>query len=256
LIQGFSPLKINPPPLGGYQADMCLDAAERIDGYQSKIRASPMNMKARAGQSYQPVDQGNTVAIPIEDAVAPWWSGQVLWMNSSADAGFPHTRPPYYICLPSNISLGTLSSTLLHERVHLHQRIYPEIWTDFFKTKWDMKVWSGRLPSAIEAKHRLNPDLLQVPFYVWKDKWVSLCLFNDTGIPSLGNSSTAWFNVEQKVISKTAPDGWYDFFGKVPDDEHPWEIAAYYIADKSLSAPAKDALMKIVPTLPKTFLSS
>ena len=254
LIEKFSAVKINPNPLGGYQAELCLDAAERIDGYQSKINASQMNTKARIGQSYKAIPQSQFLAIPIENAKEPWWSGQVLWMNRTADNGFPHTRPPYYICLPSNISLTALSSTLLHERVHLHQRRYPEKWSAFFKDKWDMKVWSGTLPSNLEAKRRLNPDLLPIPFYIWKDKWVSLCVFKDTGIPSLGNSSTVWFDTTQKVVSTQAPDGWYDFFGKVTNDEHPWEISAYYIADDKLKSPAKDELMKLIPTLPKTFL--
>lgn len=254
-VQGFNPISINPPPVGGYQANIFLDIAERIDGYQAKIKASPANSKARAGQLYEAVPQSEAVAIPIENAVAPWWSGQVLWMNKTADGGLPHTRPPYYICLPSNISLKSLSTTLLHERIHLHQRRYPDKWTAFFKDKWNMKVWSnGSLPADIEAKRRLNPDLLQIPFYVWKDKWVPLCVFNDAGKPSLTNSSTVWFDIEKKVLIKTAPDGWYDFFGKVPDDEHPWEISAYYIPDKGLKSPAKDELMKFVPTLPKTFL--
>ena len=252
--EGFDPLRPNPPPLSGHEAENCLFISEFIDGYRNKISKSPVNLKARYGQNYRTADY--FVKTPItESKSGPWWSGQVLWLKSNADGGLPHTRPPGYICLPENITEAILPMTLLHERVHLHQRRYPDIWTSFFKKSWNMKIWNGILPPEIDNKRRLNPDLLPIPFFIWNDIWVPICLYKDTGNPTLTGAATAWYNSAQKVLSMTAPDGWYSFFGYVPDDEHPWELAAYYIADPRLTAPAKDLLMKLVPTLPSTFVS-
>ena len=252
--EGFDPLRPNPTPLAGHEADNCLFIAEFIDGYRKKVGKSELNSKARYMQNYSAANY--FVKTPItESKSGPWWSGQVLWLKSTADGGLPHTRPPGYICLPENISEANLPVTLLHERVHLHQRRYPDIWTVFFKKNWNMKIWDGILPPTIDNKRRLNPDLLPIPFFIWKDTWVPLCLYKDSGSPSLLNASTVWYNSSQKVLSTTAPDGWYEFFGRVPDDEHPWEIAAYYIADPGLKSTAKDLLMKFVPNLPSTFVT-
>ena len=250
--EGFDPLRPNPNPLGGRDADMCLYAAEKIDGYRASILKSPLNSKARANQSYNGAT--TIVKIPIKDAVAPWWSGQVLWLEATADGGLPHTRPPGYICLPKNIDVARVDSVLLHERVHLHQRRYPDIWIKFVKDKWNMEPWTGSLPAEIEKARRINPDLIANPFFIWKKKWVSFAIYDDTGSPSLSATSTNWYNVALKTTTRIPPDGWLDFFGSVLGDEHPWELAAYYVQDASIKSPAKDLLMKAVPKLPKTFL--
>jgi hypothetical protein len=252
--EGFDPNRPNPNPLGGHQVEECLFAAERIDGYRAAIKNSPINARARANQNYRGAI--NLVKKPIENAIAPWWSGQVLWLEPTADGGLPHTRPPAYICLPENIPSSALSNTLLHERVHLHQRRYPELWIKFVGANWSMVPWAGKLPKDIEAARRINPDLLADPFFIWNDTWVPVCLYNDVGSPSLNQASTNWYNVNLKTMTRSAPDGWYSFFGHVPDDEHPWELSAYYIADNSIKSPAKDLLMKFVPTLPTSFIDN
>jgi hypothetical protein len=251
--EGFDPNRPNPNPLGGRQAEECLFAAEQIDGYRTAIRNSPINTKARAHQKYVAADIVNK---PIADAIAPWWSGQVLWLDPTADGGLPHTRPPGYICLPANIPIGSLSTTLLHERVHLHQRRYPELWIKFVGDNWSMTPWFGKLPREIESARRINPDLMENTFFTWNGVWVPVCLYNDVGNPSLSQASTNWYNVNLKTTTRSAPDGWYSFFGHVVDDEHPWELSAYYIADSKLKSPAKDLLMKFVKTLPSSFVNN
>lgn len=253
--EGFDPLRPDPPPLGGHEADLCLQIAERIDGYQLRISDSKANKLARDSSVYQAETNKVTLEIPPADpGKGPWWSGQVLWMNPSADNGLPHTRPPAYICLPSNLPKDSLAKTLLHERVHIHQRRYPEKWNEFFEKKWNFKPWSGRLPPELEKARRLNPDLLPIPFYVWKDTWVPYGSFNDPANPTLKQATTVFFNVKQKVVSKQPPDGWKAFFGSMTSDEHPWEIAAYLVVDPNKS-PASKALEEAVKSLPNSFLN-
>lgn len=254
--EGFDPLRPDPPPLAGHEADICLRIAERIDGYRTKVAFSRVNTLARANQVY--MGETNRVLTEISSAKpeeGPWWSGQVLWMNPSADGGLPHTRPPGYICLPSGLSGKMLTKTLLHERVHLHQRRYPELWNAFIYNSWTMDVWKGELPNKIESSRRLNPDLLPYPFFIWKNRWVSLAVYKDTTNPSLTGASTVWYDTEQKIMTSVPPDGWKDFFGGVVSDEHPWEIAAYLITDPNKS-PASKSLQEFVKTLPSTFLET
>ena len=250
--EGFDPTRPNPNPLGGRDADTCLYIAEQIDGYRTKIFNSPINRKARIGQKYKAAS--SPVAIPIEDAVAPWWSGQVLWLDPTADGGLPHTRPPGYICLPANIHISSLPITLLHERIHLHQKRYPAIWINFVTQNWNMVPWKGKLPEKIESARRINPDLLANPFFIWNNVWVPICLYNDTGNPSLTAASTVWYNPNLKTTSKIAPDGWTEFFGNTLGDEHPWELSAYYISDKTIKCKAKSLLLAFIPSLPTTFI--
>jgi hypothetical protein len=252
-IEGFDPLRPNPNPLGGHEADICLNIAERIDGYRTAVDTSTMNRKARTGQVY--AAEINLVGLEIKESPKPWWSGQVLWLNGSADGGLPHTRPPGYICLPSTINKASLDKTLLHERVHLSQRRYVKEWNAFFEKEWKMKVWSGSLPEKLEESRRLNPDLMQVPFYIWRDKWVTYGAFNDTQNPTLQNASTVWYDIETKVTSKMPPTGWTDFFGPLISDEHPWETSAYLVTDKN-NSPAYKALEAFVKTLPSTYIST
>jgi len=248
--EGFSVSVINPNPLSGHEGDNCLIIADRIDGYRGKTKNSPMNFKARLGQTYASAQA--YAPLVIEKANDPWICGQVIWMDPTADGGLPHTRPPGYICLPVTINPNSLSITLLHERVHLHQRMFPSLWINFVRENWFMNVWNNSLPSNIENNRRINPDLLENPFFIWKDTWVSVCLYNDITNPCLGNASTVWYNTDLKTVSRMAPDGWYEFFGQVIDDEHPWEISAYHISDPNIVSPAKKLLMNFVKTLPPT----
>jgi hypothetical protein len=248
--EGFSISVINPTPLSGHEGDNCLFIADKIDGYREQTKNSPINFKARLGQTYAAAQA--YASLEIKPANDPWISGQVIWMNPTADGGLPHTRPPGYICLPVNISASSLSITLLHERIHLHQRLFPSRWIDFVEKNWFMKVWNSTLPSNIEKNRRINPDLLANPFFIWKDTWVPVCLYNDVAKPSLSNASTVWYNTDLKTVSRMAPDGWYEFFGQVTNDEHPWEISAYYISEPNIVSPAKKLLMNFVKKLPPT----
>jgi hypothetical protein len=252
--EGFNPSVVNSPPLSGQEASNCLLAAERIDGYRSKVNKSPVNLKARAGQKYVATNDIVKVAIPPADTSLPWWSGQVLWMDPTADNGLPHTRPPGYICLPASLKDGPVFlMTLLHERIHLHQRRYPDIWSTLFNRLWNMKEWDGKLPDKLEQNRRLNPDLLPVPFYIWKDTWVPYASFNDPVNPDLNHAPTVWYNVQQGTISKIPPMGWTEYFGKITNDEHPWEIAAYYLSDPKINCKAKTDLQLHIKEIPKSY---
>jgi hypothetical protein len=235
---------LNPerPPLSGNSALQALIFAEQIDQYRKQVSESPPNLAARVNQDYMPA------RYSIPRTIVPsknWPNGQVLWLDESADGGLPHTRPPYFICLPINIPDDKLATTLEHERIHLSQRANPEKWQTVFKA-WNMKPWSassGDIPLEILQRRRLNPDLLNIPMYIWKDEWVVFALFRSMKPSNLSDIDIVWWNALSRTLHRDAPPGWKEFFGDVTAGEHPYEIAAYLLADLKNDSPAYRALV-------------
>jgi len=251
--QNFSSImRPERPPISGNDALQALVAAERIDGYMLAVSKNRYNRKARFGKNYMPTFDVVDMVIPSPDPSQPWPSGQVLWMEPSADGGLPHTRPPYYICMPKTYPEDKLQNTLLHERIHVSQRMYPNEWIDMIKNAWGMTVWNDTLPSNIEDRRRLNPDILMAPHFAWKNEYVPCSIFVDLTDPSLNKIQLVWYHIPTRTIRtdvNTIP-GWKDFFGIIPHGEHPYEIAAYLLSDDSLSCRAKNAINSILFKLP------
>jgi hypothetical protein len=240
--------KLHKPPISGNDALRALIAAEHIDGYNLAISKNKYNRKARFGNNYMPTFDVVQRSIPSHDPSQPWPSGQVVWMEPTADGGLPHTRPPYYICMSKTYPEDKLENTLLHERIHVSQRMYPNEWIDMVKHAWDMPIWNDVLPSNLEDRRRLNPDILMAPHFVWKNEYIPCSIFIDLTNPSLHNIQLVWYHIPSRTIRtdvSTVP-GWQDFFGTIPHGEHPYEIAAYLLSDDSASCPAKNAIKSVL----------
>jgi hypothetical protein len=222
---------IYKPPLSGQEAFVALQQAESIDNYRTLVSQSTVNRLARAGQTYLPAIQNPSIAIPPADPDQPWPNGQVLWMSATADGGLPHTRAPHYICLPLNIHTSSLATTMLHERVHISQRTVPKAWQILLKTAWSMTTWFGVLPDEHERRRRINPDLLGAPLYIWKNRWVVFAIFQSLSQPSLPAINVVWWDTTTNTLHREAPEEWTSYFGNLPAGEHPYEIAAYLIAE-------------------------
>ena len=97
----------------------------------------------------------------------------IIWMNKKADNGLPHTRYPNIICLPENIKEEDIEFIILHETVHITQRLYTNEW-NYILEKWNMKPWKGVLPTEINNRIRINPDTINEPLYIWKKRWIGL----------------------------------------------------------------------------------
>lgn len=244
------PLRPQRPPIAGNEGLQALLRAEFIDEYRMKVQCSPLNSKARLGQDYLPKPHSIDRQVPPADLNQPWPSGQVIWMDETADNGFPHTRPPYYICIPHNFDEKQFPTTLLHERVHVSQRLYRKVWETLISDVWSMKPWMGSLPEAVKRRQRINPDLIFAPLFIWKDEWVVTCEFKSESNPKLNETDLVWWNPTTKVLSRQPPPGWTDFFGNNPSGEHPFEIAAYLIAADAKGNKAYDALKPRLKDLP------
>lgn len=244
------PLRPQRPPIMGSQALQALFRAEAYDQYRTQIEKSPANKKSRISQVYMPSVHTVKKQIPPADPKKPWPNGQVVWMEPTADLGLPHTRPPMYICLSRTIQDSELSSTLLHERVHISQRLHPKEWISCVEA-WSMTPWSGTLPDKIQEQRRLNPDLLMAPLFAWKNEWVPLGIFNSVSSPQLRDCSLVWWNTQSRILSRDPPPGWTNFFGQASmEQEHPYELAAYLVVKNPAGNPAWDAIKSRLDSLP------
>jgi len=245
-----NPLRPERPPLSGSQALLALQRAEQIDGYRTAVNDSNLNRLARSKQTYLPAVYSQKLPIVPADPTQPWPNGQVIWMDPTADGGLPHTRAPYYICLPTTIDRSSLNQTVTHERIHVSQRLHPDAWVNLMNDAWSMTPWNGTLPDELEFRHRINPDLVNAPHFIWKNQWVPLAIFQSTDKPSLTEINLIWWNDSTRTIHREPPPGWANFFGTNPSGEHPYEIAAYLLADKTTTNKAYQALLPGLRSLP------
>lgn len=262
------------PPLccgGGVQA---LAWAERLDGYEAAVAESPVNVMARQGQLYQPaglypaavdptgfeykevVLTGKEV-VPLEEPSSPWPNGQVIFMNPSADGGLPHTRPPFYICIPAGMDLSepTGRQTLTHERIHVSQRLHEEAWTAAYEKAWNWKVVSKpTLPKPYAGRVRINPDTHNAPTYAWQGEWVPVPIFESAFSPDLKNARLVWWHIPSKNIYTSSPPGFDAFYGvggTTTVAEGPHELAAYMLSSAANQSPARRALEPLVKGISK-----
>ena len=250
LEQYTNPMRPERPPLSGSQALEALHRAEQIDGYRTAVNESSLNRLARSKQTYMPAVYSQTLSIPPADPTQPWPNGQVVWMDPTADGGLPHTRAPYFICLPTTILPSSLNQTLTHERIHVSQRLHPDAWIALMKTSWSMTPWNGSLPEELEFRHRINPDLYNAPRFIWKNQWVPFAIFQSTDHPDLSEINLIWWDDSSRTIHRDPPPGWTNFFGSNPSGEHPYEIAAYLLAGNTTTNKAYQALLPGLPSLP------
>lgn len=246
-----TPLRPDRPPISGNEGLQALFRAEKIDQYLQQVSQSAVNRKARIDYTYMPTVHSIDREIPSKDVSQPWPSGQVIWMSPSADGGLPHTRPPNYICISSSFPQEKLANTLLHERVHVSQRLHPKVWETIVADVWDMKPWSGKLPDSIRTRLRINPDLSMAPMFIWKNNYVSLGVFKNESIPKLSEIDVVWWMPSTQTLLQSPPPGWTEFFGTNEAGEHPYEIAAYLIAGNPSGNKAYELLKSRFGSIPK-----
>jgi hypothetical protein len=231
-------------------AKKLLEAAEEEDGYYALIAASSFNRRARVGQDRVPpiltekelqlwkdsiraAIEGSPKALFVKNTVT-----RVLVLPDSAEAGFPHTRPEI-ICFPRNYSADQFAETFVHELVHIHQRHKGTEWLNFLRDSWSFTpVGSDQLPAGLVERERLNPDTLAAPHMAWRGRWVPMKIFV-AGYDriSMNGVETIWYDLENRIDVRDAPEGWMEAFGTQAD--HPFEMAAYYVGSRKQHADIK-----------------
>ena len=266
-------IKLPRPPLCCGAGVQALAWAERLDGYLAAVEESPLNKKAREEQTYQPAGLYPTSVDPTGfeykesvltgmevvplDVSGPWPNGQVIFMNPTADAGLPHTRPPYYICIPAGMDLTTPAGrvTLTHERIHVSQRLHEAAWTELYQKVWKWGVVTPpELPKQYLKRLRLNPDTYSAPTYAWQKEWIPYTIFESSYAPDLKKTRTVWWHIPTKNMYTASPpgfDAYYGLNGTTAVAEHPHEIAAYILSTSTNQSQARREFEPHLTSLPR-----
>ena len=219
-----------------------LKKAEATDKYHYRCARIPINQIARRASNYAPArytEEGMTAA-PIFNA--PSWirrdmSGQipVIMMDPTADEGMPHTRCGA-ICLPVNRTPD--ATTLYHELIHVHQKRFSARWAAAYRDGLEFEIWTGTLPDELESQRRINPDTVEHPHWIWKQRWIPVPIFasSDTSRVQLRKIRIVFYDTKAATWSTVVPREWVEFFGNsLPEShiEHPHELAAYTIVSST-----------------------
>jgi hypothetical protein len=216
-------------------AQQALDAAEAIDGYRAACAASELNSEARKGQKYAPasVEQVDLTRLYKQMFSIELLGGSdIVVLHSSADNGYPHTRPKSLICMPasfvSSSSDDDLAETLRHEAVHIHQRRHPEKWVAACLKEGWLPTQAQQIPQRFADRCRLNPDTIgDHQFWAWQTHYVPLPMFTREDYPTMAGVKVKWMDLRNNVVMSDPPPSFFARYGKSPSQpEHPYELLA------------------------------
>lgn len=233
-------------------AEQQLRLNEQLDQYNATCLASAPNRAA--APTVEPTDPpaDAVVAIGIA-ALEPWLQHGVRGTNIAFFLeGLPHTREIATIWLPydATVRADNLKKLLMHESIHIHQRIFRDIWSEIYESVFRMQPFNGRLPTELESKRRLNPDTILWPLYLWNN-YVPVMVFLRPDAPRLTETRLVWYNVADGSWSLATPNGWVEFFGTVLSShcEHPNELAAYILSEELISPTTRELAATLRATL-------
>lgn len=136
----------------------------------------------------------------------PWKIG--MFEGYDYEHGLPHTREDVILLCRERFkkwNLEELIRTLIHEKIHIYQKIYPED-TEKFKKEFKYEKVNRRIENE---KIRSNPDL---DAYVYrKDKEIHACYYH----PTVNNVEDVYYSPQNNQKY-----------------EHPHEYMAIFIEDK------------------------
>jgi len=241
-----------------------LQKSEDIDRYRALCLGDRANAGAREFFSYVPIHSSKNEFLQIENRLQHFCelvhpvlqSGlgivKVIILMPTADGGMPHTRAGAVICLPMTLSLMKLN-TFEHELWHCHQKRYSRWWKKFYEEKWNMTPWKGEFPSELANQIRINPDTCESGPMIWRQRWVAVPVFLSPTSPQLKDCAVWWWDNREKLIRKSSPPEWDQFFAcnQVPAiaHEHPNELSAYYLGNLDTIGVQSTALVSLLKWL-------
>ena len=221
-----------------------LDAAEAKDHYLAACKASALNSSSREGQHYKPFFLEHAEAQRLRGSVHRTEilnGADIIILHSSADNGFPHTRPDRIVCVPSSCvtssSNAQLDETMRHEAMHINQRVYPHLWKEKCKREGWTEVPLSQIPIRLLERCRINPDTMyDAPFWAWEGVSVPLPLFKKDALSlDLGDVTIEWLDLRTFALFHSPPQSFVKRYGSPSQPEHPYEILAVEYAKAGVS---------------------
>jgi hypothetical protein len=234
-----------------------LDIAEQKDGYLEACNNSTPNAEARRNYNYDLSKISTKAEDFLIQAVQdiPLLKGcEIVILDSTADAGFPHTRPQNYICLPESMckessATDTFKTTLIHEGIHINQRKNRAFWEFSLNSAGWTPVEKGQIPDKFLDSIRLNPDTIGIPFYAFNRFHIPLPLFPPSTIrPTLQNAEVKWYDTRTKSLFHEPPKEFINKYGNnIRQSEHPYEIYAELFSDAGITT--SDGVLKALSNI-------
>ena len=222
-----------------------LATAESLDGYRAACRQNAMNWEARDGQGYEmaAISDKATNFLQVAANSIPLLAGsEIVILNSEADNGFPHTRPPNLICLPASLCKESEATkqfriTLAHEAIHVHQRRRPDLWMNFCAAEGWTWIPDSTIPSELRERTRINPDTMSRLFWAWETYLVPIPLFRPYRTATLANSVVEWYDIRSGNLTQEFPRTFSDKYGgEIQQPEHPYEIYAEKFSEDGVAS--------------------
>jgi hypothetical protein len=222
--------------------------------------------------------------LTARSALAPQrWD--LCHIKDDVEGGMPHTRAGAdqddepAIMLPQGAQDWDdvrLTAVLVHEAMHVLQKLSPSTWHEFYVKEWDFRpAKDAEVPRDIQMRTRRNPDTFWPHrYWVWKDRWLLASVYVPASARRIQggeganlNPSAVGMALEAQLTD--AEDILYDmrsgrsqapghvpefvrFFGnRVHQCEHPNEISAVLmqqlLTDADLIEPLLEAIASIEP---------
>ena len=206
------------------EAVQALQEAEATDHFRGDVGMDVVNNAARKGLFYSPVPTVPAVDLGQVNIRTPI---RIVWMDSSAEGGMPHTRWPDVVCIPVFWPEFSLAKTILHESIHVDQRARPNVWIEWcIREGWTL-IEESEIPERWLRRCRLNPDTMKYRFWAYQNRWVPLPLYEREDKPVLRDVHVFWWDRTTGVLHKDPPRAIAEYVESIGTPEHPFEIAAY-----------------------------
>jgi hypothetical protein len=224
-------------------ATITLKYAEARDKYRRKCSESQVNAIARKNQQYAPffISPDDLTRLNMQIFKINLLNGaDIMILHSSADNGYPHTRPNAIVCLPESFitssSNEVLYQTLCHEAIHIHQRKFPDLWKQKCIDEGWTPLTKDEIPQRFVEQCRINPDTMSCPFWAWDTHHVPLPMFRSSSPSSLEDVRIEWLDRRTGAIFHQPPPSFTAKYGSPSQSEHPYEIYAVIYAQNGINS--------------------
>lgn len=182
--------------------------------YIGSLQEFTPNQKSELSRYCRIIDNMTSFTKLYKDI--PWKFAKT---STLIENGYPHTISDIIILTDMFFGYSQQRQlyVLMHEKVHVFQRIHRDLAQSFAQT-----IGFTEVPSdVIFESRRNNPDLSGL--YVYKNNYLPLQVYNKDPT-DIGDSDTYIFNTlyMSKQLARESPE--YDIPQYIPQIEHPYEI--------------------------------
>jgi hypothetical protein len=216
------------------ELDLIARDSQSAEDYKKRYLASITSFTAEQVTILRSLINDITVNYIQDTKVLKYIPWKFAKVGASIEKGWPHTHNDIIVLSDAFFTGGgghTLLKTLIHEQIHVYQRLYPKDTSHFMEYVLDFSRVQ-RPSSALQElikRSRNNPDIKGV--YALHGRYVPLQMYRTHTPNDISESDVVIFDVQNDTVADA--DGIKYFEKHVPDiitqKEHPNEIMAVLI---------------------------